>query len=139
MEERRRIRLRLLKERVRRSVRGGEKDDARRVRCETRDDGRSSGRRGGPDEEHRTDSLQPGVERFRHREVARYDLDCRRQPGRRSATERAHRHARGQQLVDHETPDAPGGAGHKDGMHATHPTAFVETSNSHLFTSTPMG
>ena len=113
------MRIRLLEERVRRSVRRGEKDDAPRVGRETLDDGGSGGRRGGPDEEHRTDALQRGVERFGHGEVARDDLDGRRQPRRRrSARERAHRHARRQQLVDHDTPDPAGGSGHEDRIHA---------------------
>ena len=111
--------VRLLEERVRRPVRRGEKDDAPRVRRETLDDGWSGGRRGGPDEEDRTYALQRGVERFGHGEIARDDLDGRRQPRRlRSARERAHRHARGQQLGDHRAPDPAGGSRHEDGMHA---------------------
>jgi hypothetical protein len=54
------------------------KDDARRVSCEARDDGRSSRRRGGPDEEHSAGILQRGVERFGHGKVAGYDVDGRR-------------------------------------------------------------
>ena len=77
------------------------------------------GRRGGPDEKHRTYTLQPGVERFGYGKVARDHLDGRWQPcRRRPARERAHRHARGQQFVDHESPDAAGGSGHEDRMHA---------------------
>ena len=64
-------------------------------------------------------ALQPGVERLGHGEIARYDLDGRRQPrGIRSPRERAHRHARAQQLVYHRTPDPAGGSRHEDGMHA---------------------
>src|SRR5207253_11179606 len=61
--------IRLLKERMRRAVRCGEKDDPLRVGCEALDDGRNSGRWRGPDKENRTDTLQRGVERFRHGEV----------------------------------------------------------------------
>jgi hypothetical protein len=42
---------------------------------ETLDNGRSSRRWGGPDEEDGTHTLQPSVERFGHREVAGDDLD----------------------------------------------------------------
>ena len=111
--------IRLLEEWVWRSVRRGEKDDAPRLSHETLDDGRSGGRRGGPDEENRAYTLQPGVQRFGHGEVARYDLDGRRQPRRRrSARERAHRHARAQQLGDHRAADPAGGSRHEDWMHA---------------------
>ena len=88
------------------------------------DNGRSSGRRDGPDKENRTDTLQRGVERLRHAEIARHDLDRWRQPGfRGSARERTHRHVRGQQLGDHLAPDPASGCNHEDGLHicACHP------------------
>ena len=60
-------------------------------RPETLDDGRSGSQRGGPDKKHGTDILQPGVERFGDSQVARHDLDSRRQPRRRRpARERTH-------------------------------------------------
>ncbi len=109
--------VRVLEERVRRPVRRGEKDDATRVRRETRDDGRSGGRRRGPEKENRTYALQRRVERLGHGEVTRHDLDGRRQPRRcRPARERAHRHARVQQLGDHRAPDPARGSRHADGM-----------------------
>ena len=63
-------------------------------------------------------ALQRGVERLGLGQVARHDLDRRRQPGRRRvARERAYRHARSEELGDHLAPDSAGGTGHQDGSH----------------------
>jgi len=52
-------------------------------------------------------------------QVAGCDFDDRRQSCLSwSASERAHRHTRGKQLVDHDTPDAAAGSGDQDWMHA---------------------
>jgi hypothetical protein len=75
---------------------------------------------GGAEEKDRADTLQRGVERFGHTEIAREDLDGRRQPRRiRPPRERAHRHARVQQLGNHRTPDSTGGSRHEDRGHAS--------------------
>jgi hypothetical protein len=111
-------RIRLLEERMRRSVRRREKDHATRVGRDTFDDGRSGGRRGRPDEEHSADTLQSGVERFRRSQIARHGLGGRWQSRRRgSARKRADGHTRTQQLGDHQSPDTPGRSGHEDRIH----------------------
>ena len=84
---------------------GDERKTTRRAWVgEPLDDGRSGRRRGGPDEEDRADAAQRRVERLGHGEVAGDDLDVRRQRRRRlgATRERAHRHARVDQQVDHE-------------------------------------
>ena len=102
-------------------VRCGDERKTTRRACDARRSMTAGAVAGGAVQTRKTaaDTLQPGVERFGHGEIARDDLDGRRQPRRiRSPRERAHRHARGQQLVDHRTPDPAGGSRHEDGMQA---------------------
>lgn len=100
--------VRLLEERVPRLVRRGQEDHPPRVRRETLDDRWSHGGGRGPEEEHRAHALQRRLEGLEHGEVARHDLDGRRELRlRRLARERAH--ARRQQLGDHRPPDSAGG------------------------------
>src|SRR6185295_10492660 len=64
----------------------GEKDDATRVPRETLDDGGSGRRRGGPHEESRAYTLECGVERFGHGEVARHPAAAGRRVSARTGT-----------------------------------------------------
>ena len=81
------------------------------MRSEPRDDGRGGRRCRGPKEEHGHRAFECCVERRRYSEVARHYLDAGGQPRIfRPSRERAHRRARAQKLVDHESPNATRGA-----------------------------
>jgi hypothetical protein len=94
-------------------VRRGQENDPLYVGGQPVDDGRRRLRRSGPDKEDRTDSMQRGVERFGHGEIAADDLDVRRQRRRRlgAVHQGADRHARVGQQVDHGATDPSGRPG----------------------------
>jgi hypothetical protein len=106
----------LPEERVRRLVRGGQKDHALDASREPRDDGRDRGRPGSPDKEHRLDAGERRHQRGGVREIADDDLDDGRERRGRGAThESADGAAESQELGDDGSADAAGCADDQEG------------------------
>jgi hypothetical protein len=103
-------RIRLLKEWVRRLVRGPEVDDTPSLPSDSLDDCWQGSRRSSPDEEHSADTLQRGIERRWVGEIARDDFDiCREIRAFWPPRERAYLRARAKKFVNHEPSDATRG------------------------------